>query len=162
MCTINLMLISKKMSTYIEIVTWLRSICVILCYIIDDYAVIWINGTKSIMTDNYPMTADTRVKPGSQSETSAGIQERTLIIEQVTRQDSGSYTCRITTTPPIEITHTLHVTRQYLSVYFITLSVLLPSAGLASSAAWIRFLFSFSFRGKWELMCKVCCRLDVA
>lgn len=86
------------------------------------------------MTDYYPMTADTRVKPGTQLETSAGIQEYTLIIEQVTRQDSGAYTCRITTTPPIEITHTLRVTRQYLSVYFITLSVLLPSAGLASSA----------------------------
>jgi len=105
-----------------------------LCYIIDDYAVIWINGTKSIMTDNYLMTTDPRVKPGTKSETSAAYQENTLIIEQVTRMDSGSYTCRITTTPPIEITHTLRVTRQYLSVYFITLSVLLPRAGLASAA----------------------------
>lgn len=76
----------------------------------DDYAVIWINGTKSIMTDNYPMTTDPRVKHGTQSETSAGIQEHTLIIEQVTRLDSGSYTCRITSTPPVDITHTLRVT----------------------------------------------------
>jgi len=105
-----------------------------MCVIIEDYAVIWINGTKSIMTDYYPMTTDPRVKHGTPSETSAGYQEHTLIIEQVTRMDSGSYTCRITTTPPLEITHTLRVTRQYLSVYFITFSILLPSAGLASSA----------------------------
>jgi len=105
-----------------------------MCVIADDYAVMWINGTKSIMTDSYPITTDPRVKHGTQSETSAGFQEHTLIIEQVTRMDTGSYTCRITSTPPVEITHTLRVTRQYLSVYFITLSVLLPSAGLASSA----------------------------
>lgn len=96
-----------------------------VCCIIDDYAVIWINGTKSIMTAYYSMTTDPRVKSGTQSETSAEYQEHTLIIEQVTRMDSGFYTCRITTTPPLEITHTLRVTRQYLSVYFITLSVLL-------------------------------------
>lgn len=106
-----------------------------MCVTVDDYAVMWINGTKSIMTDSYTMTTDPRVKPGPQSETSAGFQEHTLIIEQVTRMDSGSYTCRIASTPPVEITHTLRVTRQYLSVYFITLSVLLPSAGLASSEA---------------------------
>ncbi|KAL4135037.1 hypothetical protein QTP88_006703 [Uroleucon formosanum] len=76
----------------------------------DDYAVIWINGTKSIMTAYYSMTTDPRVKSGTQSETSAEYQEHTLIIEQVTRMDSGFYTCRITTTPPLEITHTLRVT----------------------------------------------------
>lgn len=84
--------------------------CKVLNGSVDDYAVLWINGTKSIMTDSYTMTTDPRVKPGPQSETSAGFQEHTLIIEQVTRMDSGSYTCRIASTPPVEITHTLRVT----------------------------------------------------
>ncbi|XP_027849832.2 neural cell adhesion molecule 1-like isoform X1 [Aphis gossypii] len=84
--------------------------CKVLNGSVDDYAVMWINGTKSIMTDSYTMTTDPRVKPGPQSETSAGFQEHTLIIEQVTRMDSGSYTCRIASTPPVEITHTLRVT----------------------------------------------------
>ncbi|XP_022177691.1 neural cell adhesion molecule 1-like isoform X2 [Myzus persicae] len=97
----------------------------------DDYAVIWINGTKSIMTDYYPMTTDPRVKPGTQLETAVGIQEYTLIIEQVTRQDSGSYTCRITTTPPIEITHTLRVTHpaKVLTVQAMGPSGLMPNVG---------------------------------
>jgi len=84
--------------------------CKVLNGSVDDYAVMWINGTKSIMTDSYPITTDPRVKHGAQSETSAGFQEHTLIIEQVTRMDTGSYTCRITSTPPVEITHTLRVT----------------------------------------------------
>ncbi|XP_060855803.1 neural cell adhesion molecule 1-like isoform X1 [Metopolophium dirhodum] len=101
----------------------------------EDYAVIWINGTKSIMTDYYTMTTDERVKHGTQSETSAGYQEHTLIIEQVTRMDSGFYTCRITTTPPLEITHTLRVTHpaKVLTVQAVG-STGSPTAGLKKLA----------------------------
>lgn len=105
-----------------------------MCVAVDELAVLWMNGTKSIMTDGYVVTPDLRVKPGKQSETSTDFLDHTLIIEQVTRWDSGPYTCRIASTPPVEIIHTLHVTGQYLSIYFITLSVLLPNDRLASSA----------------------------
>ncbi|VVC26778.1 Hypothetical protein CINCED_3A020364 [Cinara cedri] len=78
---------------------------------VDDVAVIWINGTKSIMTDGVSSTADTRVKSGSPSEadTTQGSSDHSLVIEQVSRWDSAQYTCRILSEPAVEITHTLRV-----------------------------------------------------
>lgn len=85
-------------------------------FTVDDIAVIWINGTNSIMTDGYASTTDPRIKPGPSQEPKSGDKfvEHTLVIEQVTRFDSGTYTCRVMSEPPVQITHTLGVTRQYI------------------------------------------------
>lgn len=85
----------------------------VCAFAVDDVALLWINGTKTIMTDTFPSSLNPRVKPGPRSESSSGSLDNTLIIEQVTRWDSGPYTCKITSTPPVVVTHTLHVTRQY-------------------------------------------------
>lgn len=88
---------------------------VFFCITVDDVALIWINGTKSIMTDALITSTDPRVKAGIPIDKS----DHTLVIEQVTRWDSGSYTCKITSSPPVEIMHTLHVTRQYFLLNYI-------------------------------------------
>lgn len=75
---------------------------------LDEVVLIWINGTNSIMTDNFASSTDPRIKPGTPVST-PGFVEHALIIEQVTRWDSGSYTCKITSSPPVSITHTLRV-----------------------------------------------------
>lgn len=107
----------------------------LLCYIyitVDEVALIWINGTKSIMTDIFPSTTDPRIKPGPPPESpTPGFVEHTLVIEQVTRWDSGSYTCKITSEPPVEITHTLRVIRQYLCIHLLPTVPYLLSTGLA-------------------------------
>lgn len=93
---------------------------------VDDVVLIWVNGTNTIMTDNYASSTDPRIKPGTPLNT-PGFVEHTLIIEQVTRWDSGSYKCQITSSPPVSITHTLRVIRQYtsrLSIHFIVRAAL--------------------------------------
>lgn len=72
------------------------------------------------MTDTSSSTTDPRVKAGAPALKGSGFVENTLVIELVTRWDSGSYTCRITSEPLVSITHTLRVTRQY------KLCILLP------------------------------------
>lgn len=71
----------------------------------DEFTLLWVNGTKTIMTDGDAATPNPRY---FQSQDPIA---KTLSIEGVTRWDSGDYTCRITSEPPVQITHTLVVLR---------------------------------------------------
>lgn len=86
------------------------------------------------MTDTFPTEVNSRVKPGEnqpEENQSLGYSEHTLVIDQVTRWDSGTYKCRVTSVPFVEIVHTLRVTRQYnISIHFITPAVLLSSTAV--------------------------------
>ncbi|XP_050426130.1 contactin-5-like isoform X2 [Adelges cooleyi] len=71
-----------------------------------DTAMIWLNGTKTIFTEEYRITSDPRVH----TERNPTKEDYTLVIDSVTSQDAGTYTCKITSSTPVTITHELRIT----------------------------------------------------
>lgn len=79
-------------------------------FTVDEFTQLWINGTKTIMTDGDASMPNSRV---TQAKSQLA---KTLSIEAVSRWDSGNYTCKITSEPAVEITHSLRVLRQYFRI----------------------------------------------
>nr|CAD7585663.1 unnamed protein product [Timema genevievae] len=66
----------------------------------DAYVVMWIHGSTTLFTDNVQQHKDARLRRHPNN---------TLEISRVTGEDSGTYTCKISAQPVVEISHTLNV-----------------------------------------------------
>nr|CAD7403167.1 unnamed protein product [Timema cristinae] len=66
----------------------------------DAYVVMWIHGSTTLFTDNVQQHKDSRLRRHPNN---------TLEISRVAGEDSGTYTCKISAQPVVEISHTLNV-----------------------------------------------------
>nr|CAD7415515.1 unnamed protein product [Timema poppensis] len=66
----------------------------------DAYVVMWIHGSTTLFTDNVQQHKDARLRRHPNN---------TLEISRVAGEDSGTYTCKISAQPVVEISHTLNV-----------------------------------------------------